>query len=111
MIDEEVLDEILKLEPRFKKRETILKMSYSMIPPIYRRKSIQTTATTRTADKQIQASPMPAPPLLLRDHIPGEFLSGTILCISNRRGEFYPRTCLKYKNEKQVKPGEKRLYY
>jgi len=54
----------------------------------------------------MQASPMPAPLLLLRDHIPGEFLPGTMLYLTNRGSEFHLKTCFKFKNENsQVKPG------
>jgi len=50
----------------------------------------------------MQAFPMPAPPLLLQDHT-GDFLHGTIPC--DRRSDLYPRSCFKFKNENQVRPG------
>jgi len=53
-----------------------------------------TTSTTRTGDKRMRASPMPVPPLLLRDCIPGELL----LCML-RESEFHPRTCFKHKTK------------
>jgi|SRR6188768_3252541 len=52
-----------------------------------------TTPTTRTGDKQMQTPPMPVPPPLLRDCIPGELL----LCMFCIHCEFHRRTCFKHK--------------
>ena len=101
----EVLDEIhtQTLLPSWGQwmRKGILYLKCVILPPTYNGKSIPTTTTTRTDNKQMLAFPMPVPLLLLQDHITGELLPHTFLY--NPWGEFDPRTCFKFKKIRENK--------